>query len=260
MFVRQTNRASKSNLYTLPSPILGLNQKDSLEQLQETEAVQMDNYYPSDNFVELRKGYVSYALLNEHIETLVQYKKSGNNRFLAFGGKEAFDITNPNEIHAFEKNYLNAQFQYAQFKDRLILVNGRDTPQSFYVNESAENVLEDAAFTGENLIPEKLINVSVSKKRLFFVEKGSLNAWYSENVGEVQGNLIKMDLSTIFRKGGELMAVASWTQDGGAGIDDLTVFLSDFAFTWISLYFRISRRSCTFNTRRVFAVTQGITP
>ena len=58
---RTINRSAKSVNYTLPSPIGGLNARDSLDLMSETDAVVMDNYLPLDTKVALRRGYVRYA-------------------------------------------------------------------------------------------------------------------------------------------------------------------------------------------------------
>jgi hypothetical protein len=225
MQIRQTNKGTKSVNYTLPAPIGGLNARDSLDMMQNTDAVVMDNYYPAETKVVLRKGYSHYVSLNAEIETLAEYKSASQNRLLAFGNKTVFDVSTQAEVKNFEKNFHSNRWQFAQFKDRLICVNGIDAPQTYYFNNE-EAVFEEASFCGTNLSAHKLVNIGVSKKRLFFAEKGSLNVWYSEGVGEVQGNLIKFDLSSLVRRGGTIQAIGCWTQDGGQGIDDLTVFLT----------------------------------
>lgn len=222
---RAINRRNNSLNYTLPSPIGGLNARDSLDMMDAADAIVMDNYLPLDTKVALRKGYVKYCGFDFSIKTLAEYKMAGENRLLALGGGKAFNITTKENIRNLDKSFNENSWQYCQFKNRLIMVNGYDHPQTFYVDEKGDH-FEAAVFTGENLSSQKLVNVAVSKQRLFFVEKGSLHVWYSQNAGEVQGQLLKFDLSTIVRDGGELMAIASWTQDGGQGIDDLTVFLT----------------------------------
>jgi hypothetical protein len=72
-----------------------------------------------------------------------------------------------------------------------------------------------------------MINGAVSHEFLWFVEKNSLKAWYSAEAGNVAGTLYQFDLAQISKYGGELVAVANWTVDGGAGMDDLTVFLTN---------------------------------
>jgi hypothetical protein len=58
------------------------------------------------------------------------------------------------------------------------------------------------------------------------VERNSLKVWYPSTAGDVSGTLKSFDFSTVARFGGYLVAVANWTQDGGQGIDDLTVFIT----------------------------------
>lgn len=224
----QTKTINRNNLsvnFTLPAPTGGLNARDSLDTMDINDAIVMDNYLPSENKVMLRKGYILYTNLGCRISTLAEYRKPGHNKLFACGNGDIFDISNKEQIKKLASGFSHNAWQYIQFKDRLILVNGYDNPQLYYVSDNV-GIWETASFSGSNLQTFKLINVSVSKQRLFFVEKGSLNAWYSQGVGEVQGTLLKFDLSAIFRRGGELLAITSWTQDAGQGVDDLTVFIT----------------------------------
>lgn len=222
---RTNNRGNASANYTLPAPIGGLNVRDSLDTMENTDAIVMDNYIPTETKVMLRKGYRSYANLQHRIYTLAEFCKPAYNRLFAFGGGKVWNISSKEHIVEMAEGFANSQWQYCQFRDRLILVNGYDTPQTFFIKDG-QDCWQEAVFSGTNLEPNKLINICVSKQRLFFVEKGSLSFWYSQGVGEVQGTLVKFDLSSIFRRGGELMAIASWTQDAGQGVDDLTVFIT----------------------------------
>lgn len=43
------NRSGRSHNYTLPAPTGGLNVRDGLDTMSETDAIVMDNYYPSGN-------------------------------------------------------------------------------------------------------------------------------------------------------------------------------------------------------------------
>lgn len=222
---RQISRGTKSVNFTLPAPIGGLNARDSLDTMAATDAIVMDNYIPTETKVSLRRGFQQYTKIDEKVRTLAEYKHPTEPRFFAFAGGNVYNISSKKNIKNYGKNYSSSVWQYVQFKNRMIFVNGHDVPQTFYIQDDEEH-FEDAAFTGENLIMKKLVNIAASKQRLWFVEKGSLKAWYTEGVSEIQGNLLSFDLSTIATQGGELMAVASWTQDGGQGIDDLTVFIT----------------------------------
>jgi hypothetical protein len=135
-------------------------------------------------------------------------------------------------IHLKDKTFLSDEWQWVQFKNRLFLANGVDKVQVYQPDETNQTYgsLTDASFEAANEDSEldlnKLVNVFVSKQRLWFIEKGSLKVWYSENAGEVQGKLFSFDMSAVASMGGTLVAGASWTQDGGSGMDDLTVFIT----------------------------------
>jgi hypothetical protein len=60
------------------------------------------------------------------------------------------------------------------------------------------------------------------KKRLWFVEKDSTVAWYLP-VGQITGLAKAFDFGESLPRGGSLVALANWTIDGGAGIDDYLV-------------------------------------
>ena len=227
MLKRIISRANKSRNYVLSAPIGGLNARDSLDLMKETDAITMDNYLPSETKVVLRKGYVPYVNMEHAVKTLAEFNpEGGEKRFFAFGGGELWDITSAKDAKKIDKSFQNDEWQCAQFKNRLFAVNGQDMPQTFYIDDNDGDIWADVQFEGEGLIPEKLVNVNSSKQRLWFVEKNSLKVWYSENAAEVQGNLLCFDLTTIARCGGYLVAVANWTQDGGQGMDDLTVFIT----------------------------------
>ncbi len=54
------------------------------------------------------------------------------------------------------------------------------------------------------------------------VEENSLRIWYTDT-SSVTGALTDFDFARIFRKGGKLLWTATWTRDGGNGMDDLFV-------------------------------------
>ena len=95
---RQINRGNKSVNFTLPAPITGLNVRDSLDTMRPTDAIVLDNYIPLDTKIALRKGYRKYVSTDNSVQTLVEYKKPGDNRFLAISNGKFYDISNKNEV------------------------------------------------------------------------------------------------------------------------------------------------------------------
>ncbi|MBR1840881.1 MAG: hypothetical protein IJ778_01995 [Alphaproteobacteria bacterium] len=224
---RLTIKRNKSLSYTLCSPINGLNVRDNLTDMNGTYAITMDNYIPSDTKVALRKGYVLYAPFEADVRTLATYNAGMQSRFFAVSGHKIWNITSAASISSYENITLSEDCcQTAQYKNYLYFVNGMDVPKVYYIdNQNAEH-LENWGFSAEGLTPSSIVNVSVSKQRLWFVEKGTLRVWYPAAAGNVSGTLNCFDFAQVCRFGGHLIAVANWTQDGGQGIDDLTVFIT----------------------------------
>lgn len=227
MRLKSVTRNNKSVYITLPSPINGLNKRDNLMDMDVRYAAVMDNYIPQDTKVVLRSGYAKYADFEAPVETLASYVYGAEKRFFAVSGKKIWDITHTADVQAILSTGISAdRFRYAQYKNYLFFVNGIDTPKAFYVDSGGIDHIGNWGFSGSGLTAGNIVNVSVSKQRLWFVEKDSLKVWYPEVAGNISGTLHAFDLAQVCRYGGNLVAVADWTQDGGQGIDDLTAFIT----------------------------------
>lgn len=220
-------RTNQSINITLPAPLKGLNVRDSLADMEMDYAVTMDNYLPLDTKVALRPGYVLYEETDDAVATLAPYQKGTDLRFFAIAGHTVYDISSRNQkTPVAGVSFMQPHCQTVQYKNHLYFVNGIDTPKVFYIDDNNVEHFENWQFSAENLNPASIINVAVSKQRLWFVEKNSMRVWYPEVAGNISGTLQCFDLSQVSRFGGHLVAVANWTQDGGQGIDDLTVFIT----------------------------------
>jgi len=73
--------------------------------------------------------------------------------------------------------------------------------------------------------PAKLAYIWKYRNRFFFIEVGSMNAWYLP-INSVGGELNIIPLSGSATRGGKLVAGATWSVDAGDGIDDKCVFLT----------------------------------
>lgn len=230
---RPVSRSVKSRDFILPAPIGGLNARDSLGTMSPAYAIRMDNYIPLDNKIILRPGYVPYVKLGSEtgnsakVETLVSYKKPLNNRLIALYDHKAFNVSSPAYVRAYEGvSFTETRCQTVQYKNYLYFMNGMDTPKVYYIDEADAEHFEDWGFENESLQPQRIIAGAVSKEFLWFVEKNTLKVWYAALAGNVSGELKAFDLSAVAKWGGQLVAVANWTIDGGAGIDDMTVFIT----------------------------------
>jgi hypothetical protein len=67
--------------------------------------------------------------------------------------------------------------------------------------------------------------VNLFKERLYFVQKNSLSFWYLP-VDSINGAVSEFPLGGIFKRGGYLQAMGTWTIDAGYGVDDLAAFIT----------------------------------
>ena len=77
--------------------------------------------------------------------------------------------------------------------------------------------------TGED--NENFATVNLFKERLYFVIKDSLDFCYLP-VDSINGAVSKFPLGGIFKNGGYLQAMGTWTIDAGYGVDDLAAFVT----------------------------------
>lgn len=81
------------------------------------------------------------------------------------------------------------------------------------------------AGTGNALAPANLITVTVFKQRVWYIEANTMNVWYTTVTG-YQGTLTVLPLAAIFKMGGTLMQMATWTIDNVEGMDDYAAFIT----------------------------------
>lgn len=227
MYARYAIRANKSQTYVLPAPVKGLNRRDSLVEMDPACAITMDNYIPYEDKVVLRNGYITYVSFADKVGTLAVYGNGMQSELLAVSGHKVYNISSSKKVRNFPDVFLNNDnCQIVQYKNYLYFMNGIDIPKVYYIDNQGNEHLENWGFNEDSLNASAIIAGSVSKQRLWFIEKGTLRVWYAENAGNISGSLQCFDLSQVSRFGGYLVAVANWTQDGGKGIDDLTVFIT----------------------------------
>ena len=72
---------------------------------------------------------------------------------------------------------------------------------------------------------DKFATVNLFKERLYFVQEDSLSFWYLP-VDSINGAVSEFPLGGIFKRGGYLQAMGTWTIDAGYGVDDLAAFIT----------------------------------
>ena len=231
--LRSKGRAPRARVVsskTHPAPVGGWNARDSLAEMKPNEAVSLVNWFPGTSYCEIRGGNVSHATgMTGTGKTLAVYNAlSGTNKMFCTTVSGTYEVTSAGAVGASVAARTDGKHQWTMFGDGtsnwLIMVNGADKP--LYYDGSTWTAVDGVstpALTG--LTTTNIIGVNVFKGRLFFIAKQSLSFWYL-NAGVAGGALTEFDLSAECTRGGYLMAMASWTIDGGNGSDDRAVFIT----------------------------------
>jgi hypothetical protein len=217
-------RITTSQNVSIPAPVRGWNARDSLANMPEDFAVSLDNMFPNLTSCDLRSGYSSHSTGNGTgaVETLVEYAGPVTRKLLSASGSVIYDSSAVGGSTSIATGKTNARWQTTMMGTSggnfLYFVNGADAP--IYYNGSAFVTPTLSSVTAANII-----HVATHQRRLFFVFKESLTFGYLPVVS-IAGTVSTFDLSGLCRKGGYLMAIGSWTRDGGSGPDDLFVAIT----------------------------------
>lgn len=178
----------------------------------------------------LRSGYAPHASIQATataIETLIQYAPPNTSTAKLFAAIPAaiYDVTAAATASASAvavSSLTNGRWQHDQMTNTsgtyLMLANGADAPLLY---DGASWTTASVTATGLNT--SNLIGVHNHMNRLWLIEENQLHVWYL-STSAIAGAPTRFTLP--FRRGGKLMAMGSWTRDGGAGMDDLAVFVS----------------------------------
>lgn len=236
-------RAGPAQIVSLPGPVGGWNTRDAVDSMPAEDAIQLDNLFPAVGKVELRGGYedyVSSGIGSDDVETLATLVVGSTEYFIAGTDNKVWEITNggaPADRTGAATITVN-RWQTTVFADStaptaptLLMVNGTDAPLKW---TGSGNV---AAWVPTGPTIANLIGVHAFKNRVYVWEKDSRDFWYGE-LGQIPGALTRFPLSGIRGGQGNLLFMATWTRDGGAGPDDFAVFVTDagsvivYAGTW----------------------------
>ena len=215
---RKTRTSQSGNI---PAPVRGWNARDSLANMPEDFAVELENVFPNLTSCDLRSGFSSHSTGNGSaaVETLVEYAGPVTRKLLSAAGSVIYDSSAAGGSTSIATSKTNARWQTVMFGTSggnfLFMVNGEDAP--IYYNGSAFVTPSLASVTATDIV-----NVAAHQRRLFFVFNDSLIFGYLPVVS-VAGTVATFDIGGLCRKGGFIQAIGSWTRDGGSGPDDLFV-------------------------------------
>lgn len=218
------SRAQTARRVWIPAPLGGLNAQDPWSEMSEQYALVLNNCFPRTDSLRVRNGYTSWATgIGGAVRSLMEYSGVGTNKFFAAKTSAIYEITVSGPVGAAAvSGLISGDWQSSMMATSggnfLVIANGGDSVRSFDGTTWAT-----PAITG--VASSTLVHLFAHKRRLWFIERGTLNTWYLP-VDSIAGAATKIDLGPVFYLGGYLVAGGSMTRDGGAGPDDLACFVT----------------------------------
>lgn len=228
--IQNARHGQTSTIFNLPVPVGGLNAQDALADMKPEYALILTNLFPGEGSVSARRGFQEHFTgLPDTIDTLIVWNGPSSLKMLAATGDSIFNVSNSGSVGsattAMYTSLTSVRLQYTNLANTAgnftVMVNGEDTPLKYDGSSVTTTTI-----TGTGLTATDLIYVASHKKRLWFVEKQSTDAWYLAT-DAISGAAVKFPLGSSFREGGHLVAIGSFSADAGDGMDDFAAFISD---------------------------------
>jgi hypothetical protein len=221
---------------TIPAPTRGLIMDENYAFMQPGAALVCDNWKPTMQGVSLRGGCIRHCVLPETTPVISMFKYASGNleRMFAGNATNLYDVTDTAPVLVQggqgDGNYAVAQLDN-QGGDYLIAVNDSGDPPLRFDGTSWEQLTlayvppvdKPSNITKPDGSALNFIDVCKYKSRLYFIEGGTMNAWYLP-IDAVGGAVDLIPLSGSASKGGELMFCATWSLSTGDGLGDKIVF------------------------------------
>jgi hypothetical protein len=232
--------------YVIAAPVGGLNARDALANMPETDAIVLDNWFVQPSWVELRRGKTTLATFTGACQTVAAYNSlTGTNQLYAGvnngGVGSVYRVDNANGGSAGAavvggagntiQQVTNTMYDWLQLgtgaAEVLYLVNGADNPLLYDGTtwRAITTVSAPYALTGGPSPLSSLSQVIRYKSRLWFVQANTFNVYYlPQNV--FAGALTLLPMAPNFNLGGSLAMLATNSVDNAAGINDYMAFIS----------------------------------
>ena len=226
--LRQRNRQQVAVPITYPACVEGWDASTALAAMPKLRAVQLKNWFPQPGYLEMRRGWQRWGRINggttTSVETLMAWRGPTSSVMFLAGGGSIYDATASGNATSSLTGLTNSRLQWVNMTTSagafLLFCNGADNMRAF--NGS---VWSTPSITGSGISSADFVHLCVHKKRVWAVLNESTDAVYLDT-DAISGAATKFPLGANFDRGGHLVAMTTWTLDGGQGPDDYAVFIS----------------------------------
>ncbi len=229
---------------TLLAPVKGVDARENMAAMDSLKCIFTYNLMPKNFGLTVREGYREWGngvTGVDGVRTMMSFQGIAadevDDRLFACTSEGIFDVTTdgntaPTQVITWpvqgEGAGLTIFTQITTGAGAFLLV--ADGDNGYYTYEGSTGTWTAVPAGGGGITgpadPRALVFVTIWKNRVWLVEKESGSAWYLP-IGSFLGNATEFEFGNRFRYGGQLLGVWNWTLDGGAGIDDYLVAISE---------------------------------
>lgn len=215
--------------YSLAAPIEGWDASSPIAAMPERRAIELENWFPTASDIRVRRGRrVHCGNLGSGgvVETLMVYHAvvAANSKLFAVTGGKIYDVTIEYGATEQATGLTNNRWQHVNFATSagkfLWCCNGEDDPRHYNGTTWATPSLTIAGYSAADVV-----HVEAHKERLWLVLKDSTDVAYLPT-SSIAGTATVYPLGQYLTRGGYVVAIATWTIDGGDGVDDKLVVIS----------------------------------
>jgi len=222
---RSLVQGNAAQVQSLPAPLGGWNARDSIANMEPTDAVTLINMFPTVSSLTMRGGYTKHATgLSGKAQTIMVYNSGATSKMFAVTSTGyVYDVTAAGAVGAAVVSGLtNGIWEYVNITTAggsyLMAVNGVDNALLY-----DGTTWSTPSITG--VTDNDLSNITLFKNRIWFIQKNTLKAWYLPT-SSIGGAAQYTDMSSVCRFGGRLVDLDTWTIDAGYGVDDNLAFIT----------------------------------
>lgn len=207
----------------IPAPVGGLNTRDNRGEMPLQDAIVLDNFIPENESVAGRGGYVAWTDdLTGTVESLMPYISGTTQELIAAsdGKWNVIDVNQNGTSTQIATGLTNNRWQFINFNQFLVAVNGQDAPRSY--NGTTVATL---SYSGDIATPgaATMDGIHAHKSRVYLWDTDT-NDFYYGATNAISGAFSLFPLGTVSTTGGNLIAMKTLSFDAGFGLDDLAVF------------------------------------
>lgn len=214
---------------SISAPIGGLNARDSIADMPETDALVLDNLFPATTEVQVRNGSAYFADFGSTaVETIMSYNGPITKKIFGASSSGIYNLTPGGPIASADVTPVtNGRYQHVNFGTAggnfMLAVNGSDKLNGY--DGTAWWKDGDGSHNISGVDSATLININIFKSRVWLTQKNTAKAWYLP-LNSIAGAATAFDFTSLFYLGGYLMGMTTWSVDNAAGLQEYAVFVS----------------------------------